>query len=153
MEEQDAREPLEALQLQLQPPLDVSALDTEQLGHDETSMGDEELTDDNESIDGTQSVTSRLVISTSGRIPGSKLRTPSKISRIPTPGRRPATTTPRALEKKVQRVGMSSDFGPRAAEDSAPKRPSALEARRAYSASMKARMQGSLLPTRAAAAD
>ncbi|KAE9036138.1 Kinesin-like protein [Phytophthora rubi] len=156
--EEDAREPIEALT----PPLDVSvvALDIEaqfEQQHDGTSAGDEELTDDNESVDGT-SVSSRLVISTSSRLPGSKLRTPSKISRIPTPGRRSATsaaspttggrlgmaarTTPRALEKKVQRVGMSSDFGPRSADDSTPKRQSALEARRAYSASIKARMHG-----------
>ncbi|KAG7393245.1 hypothetical protein PHYPSEUDO_011250 [Phytophthora pseudosyringae] len=126
---------------------------------DGTSAADEEV-DDNESIDG--GVKSRLAISTSGRLPGSKLRTPTKISRIPTPGRRAAASatstaapsaktatssrlgmaaraTPRALETKVQRVGTASDFSPRAAAED--KRPSsALETRRAYSASVRARM-------------
>lgn len=121
--------------------------------HDVTSGADEK-TDDNESIDG--SGRSRLAISTSGRVPSSKLRTPSKISRIPTPGRRTSTsttsttspnsasrlgmaarTTPRALEKKVQRVGTASDLTPRSALEE--KRPSALETRRAYSASVRAR--------------
>ncbi|ETO74138.1 hypothetical protein F444_10042 [Phytophthora nicotianae P1976] len=121
--------------------------------HDGTS-GADEGTDDNESIDG--SGRSRLAISTSGRVPGSKLRTPTKISRIPTPGRRTsastssttspnstsrlgmaARTTPRALEKKVQRVGTASDLTPRSVMEE--KRPSALETRRAYSASVRAR--------------
>ncbi|KAG2781077.1 Kinesin-like protein [Phytophthora cactorum] len=121
--------------------------------HDGTSGADEE-TDDNESIDGSGK--SRLAISTSGRVPGSKLRTPSKVSRIPTPGKRTSTsttsttspnsasrlgmaarTTPRALEKKVQRVGTASDLAPRSAVEE--KRPSALETRRAYSASVRAR--------------
>ncbi|GMF14014.1 unnamed protein product [Phytophthora lilii] len=150
----EPREPLsEALEPPPPPPLDTEPR------RDDTSAGDEE-TDDNESVDGAAS---RLVISTSSRLAGSKLRTPSKISRIPSPGRRPTTaaaspnakhsltagarlgmaarTTPRALEKKVQRVGMASDFGPRSADDVTPKRPSALETRRAYSASVKARMQ------------
>ncbi|GMF37097.1 unnamed protein product [Phytophthora fragariaefolia] len=115
--------------------------------HDATSA-------DNEAIDG---LPSRLVIATSGRLPGSKLRTPSQISRVPSAGRTSPTpklqtagarlgmaarTTPRALEKKVQRVGTASDRGPRAAEDAPPKRQSALDARRAYSASVRARVHG-----------
>ncbi|KAL4173703.1 hypothetical protein KRP22_005652 [Phytophthora ramorum] len=143
---------------QLEPLLDVDVLDTESAQHDGTSATD----DDNASMDARAS---RLVISTSNRVPGSKLRTPSKVSRIPTPGRRnsaapaspnaklsstssrlgmAARTTPRALEKKVQRVGTASDFGPRSmTEDGTVKRPSALETRRAYSASVKARLGGS----------
>ncbi|OWZ24788.1 Kinesin [Phytophthora megakarya] len=67
---------------------------------------------DNTSTDGAAK--SRL------RLPGSKLRTPTKMSRIPTPSPTAssrlgmaARTTPRALEKKVQRVGTTSDLTPR----------------------------------------
>jgi kinesin family protein C1 len=122
---------------ELSPPLDVAVLDPEPR-HDET--------DDNRATPASQ-----LVISTSGRVPGSKLRTPTKVSRIPTPSSKlsassagsrlgmAARTTPRALEKKVQRVGSTSDLGPRSAAEDAPKR-SALETRRAYAASIKARL-------------
>ncbi|RMX66095.1 hypothetical protein KXD40_003094 [Peronospora effusa] len=97
---------------------------------------------------------------------GSRLRTPTKISKTSLSGRRTssgvfsgtsvvspnakqtcnrlgmaARTTPRALEKKVQRVGTASDFEPRSVvEDGALKRPSTLETRRAYSASIKTRI-------------
>eukprot|EP00644_Phytophthora_capsici_P013660 jgi/Phyca11/508230/fgenesh2_kg.PHYCAscaffold_33_\ len=136
----------------LESTLDVDVLEpapeypAESELHDGTSA---EEPDDKQSIDGR----SHLVISTSDRVPGSKLRTPSKISRIPTPGRTStaspsssrlgmaARTTPRALEKKVQRVGSTSDFTPRSVAEE--KRPSALEARRAYSASVRARMHSS----------
>ncbi|KAL3668700.1 hypothetical protein V7S43_005996 [Phytophthora oleae] len=136
----------------LEPTLDVDVLEpapeypAESELHDGTNA---EEPDDKESIDGR----SHLVISTSDRVSGSKLRTPSKISRIPTPGRTSTTspsssrlgmaarTTPRALEKKVQRVGTTSDFTPRSVAEE--KRPSALETRRAYSASVRARMHSS----------
>ncbi|RLN51078.1 hypothetical protein BBJ28_00000755 [Nothophytophthora sp. Chile5] len=68
-----------------------------------------------------------------------------------------ARTTPRALEKKIQRVGTASDLAPRSggvspatgAEDGATKRPSAMEVRRAYSQSMKARLNGTTVSSTA----
>ncbi|KAG7393040.1 hypothetical protein PHYBOEH_006202 [Phytophthora boehmeriae] len=173
----------------LQTPLDVPVstqqntfLETE--GYDETSGGDEEQPEreDHDEAVTESCATSPLSISTRRLAPGSsaekpsRLRTPSQISRIPTPGRSPSTrrssapvtsagaaspttkqgssrlgmaarTTPRALEKKVQRVGMASDCGPRSAgtiEDNAAKRPSVLESRRTHSLSLRTRMSGSV---------
>ncbi|KAI9912309.1 hypothetical protein PsorP6_005402 [Peronosclerospora sorghi] len=95
----------------------------------------------------------------------SKLRTPTKISRIPTSGTKKsgslmpssitingnggsnrlgmaARTTPRVLEKKVH-AGTPSDFGPRSVvDDSVSKRPQSADTRRHYSASARTRMIG-----------
>ncbi|CEG36535.1 kinesin-like protein [Plasmopara halstedii] len=94
----------------------------------------EERLSDYKSID--ESVRSPLVISTSKSVPSYKMQTPTKISRIPTPGRRKSANTtpspspnatnklgitsritPRALNKKVERVGIASDMTPQAAAE------------------------------------